>query len=252
VFHSGPGFEVGTGQPAAFIFATEDGTISGWNPQANATQAILKVDNSGTSAVYKGLAMASMNGQPFLYATNFFAARIDVFDSSYAPVTLPAGRFQDALMPPGFAPFNIQNFRGNLWVTYAMQDKDKHDDVRGPGNGFVDIFTSEGVLIQRFAQFGSLNSPWGMALAPVDFGAFSEAMLIGNFGDGKINAFDPQSGAFLGQMLDPSKEPMHIDGLWALTFGNGGQGGETGLLYFTAGIDKENHGLFGQIKAQHP
>ncbi|MCU1338236.1 MAG: hypothetical protein JWO19_3817, partial [Bryobacterales bacterium] len=251
VFHAGPGFEVQLGQPALFIFATEDGTISGWNPMANATRAILKVDNSASGAVYKGLALASANGVSRLYATNFFAGTVDIFDSNFAPVTL-SGAFHDFLVPTGFAPFNIQNIDGKLWVTYAKQDDARHDDVKGIGNGFVNVFDFDGKLLQRFVQHGPLNSPWGLAKAPAAFGAFSGAILVGNFGDGRINAFDAASGLFLGSMLTPSRTALEIDGLWALTFGNGANAGDTDKLYFTAGPDGEQHGLFGEIRPQHP
>lgn len=251
VFHAGPGFEVQLGRPALFIFATEDGTISGWNPMADATHAILKVDNAGANAVYKGLALAPAKDGPRLYATNFFAGTVEMYDSKFAPVLIP-GAFQDGLLPPGFAPFNIQFIGGKLWVTYALQNAEKHDDTSGPGNGYVDVFDTDGTLLQRFAKQGPLNSPWGLTMAPAKFGAFSGAMLVGNFGDGRINAFDATSGQFLGSLREPSGAPLEIDGLWALTFGNGGNAGETDLLYFTAGPDGEQHGLFGQIRPQHP
>jgi uncharacterized protein (TIGR03118 family) len=251
VFHAGPGFEVKLGNPAIFIFATEDGTISGWNPMADPTHAILKIDHSGANAVYKGLALAPAKSGLRLYATNFFAGTVEMYDANFAPVSI-AGAFQDILLPTGFAPFNIQFIAGKLWVTYALQDAAKHDDSAGPGNGFVDVYDTEGTLLQRFAQHGPLNSPWGLAIAPARFGAFSGAMLVGNFGDGRINAFDAGSGEFLGTMREPSGRPLEIDGLWALTFGNGGNGGETDQLYFTAGPDDEEHGLFGQIRPQHP
>jgi uncharacterized protein (TIGR03118 family) len=251
VFHAGPGFNLNLGNPALFIFATEDGTISGWNPQADQAHAILKIDNSGANAIYKGLALAPAKNGQRLYAANFFAGAIEMYDSTFAPVSI-AGAFQDSNIPSGFAPFNIEYIAGKLWVTYAMQDADKKDDTSGPGDGFVDVFDTEGTLLQRFAGRGSLNSPWGLSLAPEGFGAFSGAMLIGNFGDGRINAFDPGSGDFLGSLRRPSGEPLEIDGLWALTFGNGGNGGETDVLYFTAGPGDEEHGLFGQIRAQHP
>jgi len=251
VFHSGPGFEVKLGNPALFIFATEDGTISGWNPAADPTHAILKVDNSGANAIYKGLALAPAKDGPRLYAANFFAGTIEMYNSAFAPVSI-AGAFQDINLPAGFAPFNIQYISGKLWVTYAMQDSDKKDDVSGPGLGYVDVFDTEGTLLQRFASQGPLNSPWGLVLAPQNFGAFSGAMLVGNFGDGRINAFDAVSGEFLGSLRQPSGSPLEIEGLWALTFGNGGNGGASDLLYFTAGPGDEEHGLFGQIRAQHP
>jgi uncharacterized protein (TIGR03118 family) len=251
VFHAGPGFEVQPSRPALFIFATEDGTISGWNPQVDLTHAIRKVDNAAAKAIYKGLALATANDVSRLYAANFFARTIEIYDINFAPVSIP-GAFQDNEIPPDFAPFNIQNIGGNLWVTYAKQDADKEDDVAGDGNGFVDIFDFNGTLVRRFAQNGPLNSPWGLALAPANFGAFSGAILIGNFGDGRIHAFDPASGTFLGALLEPSGQPLEIEGLWALTFGNGGNAGEPDQLYFTAGPSDEEHGLFGQIRPQHP
>jgi uncharacterized protein (TIGR03118 family) len=218
---------------------------------ADPTHAILKIDNSGAGAVYKGLALAPAKGGPRLYATNFFAGTVEMYDANFAPVII-AGAFHDIMLPVGFAPFNIQFISGKLWVTYALQDAAKHDDTAGPGNGFVDVYDTEGTLLQRFAQHGTLNSPWGLAIAPAKFGAFSGAMLVGNFGDGRINAFDAATGEFLGSMREPSGRFLEIDGLWALTFGNGGNGGETDLLYFTAGPDEEQHGLFGQIRPQHP
>ena len=252
VYNGGSGFEVAPGQPARFIFATEDGTISGWNPTANPTNAILKVDNSA-SAVYKGLAIGNNGTGDFLYATNFNAGKIDVFDSSFTPTTL-AGSFTDPTMPSGFAPFNIQNLLGNLYVTYAKQNAAGHDDVPGPGNGFVDVFDLNGNLVRRLISNGALNSPWGLALAPSNFGDFGNALLVGNFGDGLINAFDPGTGAFLGQIQDDKCNPIVIEGLWGLKFGNGGNGGDPDTLYFTAGIPGpppgavEDHGLFGSIQ----
>jgi uncharacterized protein (TIGR03118 family) len=249
IFNGGPGFELTPGQPARFIFATEDGTISGWNPAANPTNAILKVDNSASGAVYKGLAISGTGD--FLYATNFHAGTIDVFDSTFASTAL-AGSFIDPTLPSGFAPFNIQNLGGKLYVTYAKQDAAGHDDVAGPGNGFVDVFDLDGSLLQRLISNGPLNSPWGLALAPGDFGDFSNDLLVGNFGDGTINAFDPMTGTFLGTMVDKNGNPIVIEGLWGLRFGNDGNGGDSDTLYFTAGIPGdgavEDHGLFGSLK----
>jgi uncharacterized protein (TIGR03118 family) len=239
------------GNPARFIFATEDGTISGWNA---GTSAILKVDNSASGAVYKGLAIGNNGIDDLLYATNFNGGEIDVFDSNFAPHILP-GNFTDPNIPAGFAPFNIQNLGGKLYVTYAKQDAAKHDDVPGPGNGFVDVFDLNGNLIQRLISNGALNSPWGLALAPSNFGDLSNSLLVGNFGDGVINAFDPGTGAPLGQIQDDMGNPVVIEGLWGLKFGNGGNGGDLGKLYFTAGIPGpppgavEDHGLFGSIQS---
>ena len=254
IFNGGADFELAPGQPARFIFATEDGTISGWNPSTNPTNAILKVDNSG-AAVYKGLAIGNNGSGNFLYAANFSQGRIDVFDTTFAPATL-AGSFTDPNLPSGFAPFNIQNLNGNLYVTYAKQDAAKLDDVAGPGNGFVDVYDTNGNLAKRLISNGSLNSPWGLALAPVNFGTFSNTLLVGNFGDGLINGFDPTTGAFLGSLEASGGNPITIEGLWGLKFGNGANGFDPNTLYFTAGIpgdgQVEDHGLFGSIAVPEP
>ncbi len=251
-FNGSTSFVLGDGKPALFIFATEDGTISAWNLD-DASQAELKVDNSSSGAVYKGLALGSSGGGTFLYATNFHAGRVDVFDGNFAPA-MP-GTFQDPTIPAGFAPFGIQNVGGRLLVTYAKQDADKHDDEAGAGNGFVNVFDTNGTLIQRLISAGPLNSPWGLAMAPAGFGDFGNSLLVGNFGDGTIHAFDPQTGVERGQLLRPSGRPLVIQGLWGLIFGGGGLDGEPGILYFTAGIPGpgavEDHGLFGQIRPQH-
>src|SRR5882724_2642219 len=190
VFNSGPSFVVASGTtsgPARFIFASEDGTISGWNPAVAATQAVVGVDNSAGGAVYKGLAIASTAAGVRLYATNFHAGTVDVFDAAFHPVP---GAFSDGALPSGYAPFGIRNLGGTIYVTYALQDADQEDDVAGVGHGFVDAFDTQGNLLRRVASRGRLNSPWGLAVAPSDFGEFSGNLLIGNFGDGHINAFD--------------------------------------------------------------
>jgi uncharacterized protein (TIGR03118 family) len=248
VFNGTSDFEVSRGSPAHFIFATEDGTISGW---ASGTTAAIKADNSAPGAVYKGLAIGNNGTANFLYATNFHANAVNVFDHNYVPVML-AGSFSDPTIPMGFAPFNIQNISGVLYVTYALQDAARHDDVPGPGNGFINKFDLNGNSLGRFASHGTLNSPWGMALAPTGFGEFGGDLLIGNFGDGRINAFDPVTGAFRGQLTNGSGNPITIKGLWGLRFGNGGSGGDPNTLYFAAGIPGpggrvEDHGLFGSI-----
>jgi uncharacterized protein (TIGR03118 family) len=252
VFNPTEGFVVHSGMssgPATFIFASESGNITGWNgnvpPPAPSTQA--QPAASTKDAVYKGLAMASSGGQSYLYATDFHHNRIDVFDSSFKPVTL-SGNFTDPGLPAHFAPFGIQAFGNVLAVTYAMQDADAHDDVAGPGNGFVDVFTSSGQFVRRLISRGALNSPWGLAIAPDGFGAFSHALLVGNFGDGTIHAYDPRTGNFLGTLHGKHGAPIQNDGLWGLRFGNG-VAGSTRTLLFTAGLNGENDGLFGEIQA---
>jgi uncharacterized protein (TIGR03118 family) len=259
VFNNDPngGFVVSNASgsaPAVFLFATEDGTISGWSPRVDGTHAIIAVDNSSNpnidfGAVYKGLTIATdSNGQTLLYATNFSAATIDVFNDQFQQIRVPGG-FHDSHIPFGFAPFNIRAIGDKLYVAYAMQDSDRHDDFAGPGNGFVDVFGLDGTLQTRLVAHGPLNSPFGLALAPANFGDFSNDLLVGNFGDGQINAFDPNTGAFLGTLNDTNGNPIVLDGLWALRFGNGGMGGDANKLYFTAGIQDEQHGLFGSLES---
>ncbi len=234
-----------------FIFSTEDGTISGWQ-QSDGTGAVLHVDNSSVptsanGAVYKGLALAALNGHQFLYATNFRSGNVDVFDSSYNPVTSLTGTFTDPNAMQGFAPFGITLFDNNyLWVTYAMQDSAKHDPVHQVGAGYVDIFTTDGVFMQRFATGGKLNAPWGMVLTPSTFGPLGGDYWIGNFGDGNINAYTP-GGVLAGQPTDKKGAPLNVDGLWALVFGNGSNNASTSSLYFTAGPNMETEGIFGKF-----
>lgn len=230
--------------PSLFIFAGEHGVISGWNPNVDSTHAILAADRSGSDALYKGLALGSNFFGNFLFATNFRSGRIDVFNRNFKFI----GSFTDPFIPAGFAPFGIRNFFGLLVVTYAKQKgPDEDDDEAGPGNGFIDIFDTFGFFRGRFASHGPLNSPWGLALAPGGFGRFSFALLVGNFGDGRINAYSPFNGRFLGQLQDTQGKPLEIEGLWALSFGNGGDAGERDELYFTAGPQDESHGLFGRL-----
>ena len=244
VFNGGTGFVLSGGStPARFIFASEDGTISGFR---GGTVTILAVDNSASGAVYKGLAIDSPTAGTLLYATNFRTGTVDVFDSHFNPVHLP-GAFTDPALPGGYAPFGIQNVDGTLYVTYAKQDDQKHDDVSGAGNGFVDVFNTNGSLIRRFASRGPLNSPWGLVRTPAGFGSLGNTILVGNFGDGHIHAFDPASGIFVGQLTD-GNTPITIDGLWALSFGNGGNAGDVNTLFFTAGPNDEMHGLFGMLQ----
>src|SRR5881296_4089228 len=227
VFNSAPSFVVTSGAasgPARFIFVTEHGTVLGWNPAVAVTQAIVAVDNSAGGAVYKGLAIASTAAGDRLYAANFHAGTVDVFDAGFHPVS--AG-FSDVALPSGYAPFGIRNLGGTIYVTYALQDADKKDDVAGVGHGFVNAFDTDGHLLRRVASRGRLNSPWGLALAPPDFGQFSGDLLVGNFGDGQIHAFEPIQ--FTGQGEFQARGPLHgaagapiaIEGLWALVFGKG-------------------------------
>lgn len=232
-----------------FIFATEDGTISAWT---SGTSAVLGADSSPAGAVYKGLAIANNGSADQLYAANFNSGHVDVFNSSFAPVSLGGSAFLDPTLPPGYAPFDIQNIGGKLYVTYALQDAAKHDDVAGPGNGFVDVFDANGNMLQRLVSNGALNSPWGMALAPAGFGGLGGDLLIGNFGDGTINVFNATTGTFIETLDDKNGNPIVNQGLWGLAFGNSGPGFNSNTLYFTAGIPGpggavEDHGLFGAI-----
>ena len=240
-------FIVGANGAAHFIFATEDGTIAAWAAGSN---AVIEVDNSASGTVYKGLALVNWNGTNYLYATDFHHGKVDVFDASFKPV-VKAGAFQDGQIPPGFAPFGIQAFGTSLYVTYAKQDDVAHDDVGGPGNGFVDVYDPSGVLVKHLIANGLLNSPWGLAMAPAGFGEFAGALLVGNFGDGRINAFDPVNGTAIGGLSDFNGAPISIAGLWGLIIGNGGKGGDSNTVYFSAGIPGggkvEDHGLFGSI-----
>ena len=248
---NGSAFLLGPGLPALFIFATEDGTISAWNATVNRGSAVLEVDNSqgGNGAVYKGLALATNSRGVFLYATNFRNGTVDVFDSTFKPAML-SGAFSDPRIPRGYAPFGIALLDGNLFVSYAMQDAAKHDDVAGQGHGFIDVFDTNGNLIRRFASRGALNSPWGMVHAPLDFGGFSAHLLVGNFGDGHISAFN-SDGDFRGQLRSTSGSRVTIDGLWGLMFGIG-SAANPNTLYFTAGTNHEADGLFGTLQAAEP
>jgi uncharacterized protein (TIGR03118 family) len=246
----------GTTIPAAFIFATEDGTISAWAGGLNpANNAVIAVDNSSSpsaasGAVYKGLVFGVNENGAFLFATNFRSGRIDVFGPSggtnglFTPATTDGG-FTDPDIPAGYAPFGIANIDGDLFVTYAQQNGQKHDDVAGRGHGFVDVFDTDGHLLRRFASRGTLNSPWGITRASFAFGRFSGKILIGNFGDGRINVFN-DDGTFVDQLEDAYRNPLAIDGLWTLTLG-GGRNSSSDALYFSAGPNKEVNGLFGTI-----
>jgi uncharacterized protein (TIGR03118 family) len=239
----------GATAPADFIFATEDGTIVGWNPGVPpppppppSTQGIIAVVDSEGGAVYKGLAIGQIGTDPFLYLANFGRGVVEVYDRTFHKVTL-AGDFVDPDLPKNFAPFNVAVINGKVYVTFAIKIP---TDEEVKGGGIVDVFDLNGRFEKRLADFGQLRAPWGMALAPADFGALAGKLLVGNFGTGEINAFDPGTGAFVDKVRDPKKQPIKIDGLWGLQFGNGNNG-PTNTLFFTAGPNKETHGLFGSL-----
>lgn len=251
VFNSaGEGFDIsanGHTASSVFLFATEDGTISGWNPKVDAGHTVIAVDNSqgGNGAVYKGLAIGTAGGETFLFAANFRNGTVDVFNKDFKQVN----SFTDPDVPQGFAPFNVQVLDDKLFVTFAKQNEQKHDDVAGAGNGVVDEFDLHGHLLNRVASSGTLDSPWGLAIAPDTFGKFAGDLLVGNFGDGTINVFNPDNDHFLGQLTGTDGKPVTIGDLWALIPGNGSNGSDPNKIYFTAGIQKEAHGLFGSLTA---
>ena len=246
----------GKSAPATVIFSSENGTIVGFNPAVDPNEGILEADLSQSGAVFKTLTAGSVNGANYIYASDFHNGTVDVFNGQFQLVHL-SGSFTDPNIPAGFAPFGLKNVNGTLFVTYAKQDGARHDDVAGVGNGFIDEFTLSGNFIERFASQGLLNSPHGIAVAPDNFGQFSNALLVGNFGDSKVNAFNLNTGQFLGQLTDAHgktlilnggfKQESDTKGLWGLTFGDGQNGAATNSLFFAAGINDENDGLFGKL-----
>ncbi len=246
----------GTASAAArFLFDTEEGKILGWNPAVSSSHAVVAVDRSNVGAIYKGLAieLSPTGTADFLYAADFHNARVDVFDGSFGLVTAP-GAFVDPKLPSGYAPFGIANIDGQIFVAYAKQDAEQSDEIAGQGLGVVDRFTTTGAFLGRVATHGQLNAPWGLARAPASFGPFGGDLLVGNFGDGEINAYEPQAdGTYerVGALRDENHQPILIDGLWALAFGKGApSNGPIDTLFFTAGPDEEEHGLFGTIRAK--
>jgi uncharacterized protein (TIGR03118 family) len=231
----------GISGPSVFIFDTEDGTIVGWSPAVDMTHGVIAVPNDH-GAIYKGLAIARTSKGSFLYANDFHNGLVEIYDSHFSLKKT----FTDTSLPAGYAPFGIQNINGQIFVTFAKQDELKHDEVAGPGLGFVDIFDTDGNLVRRFASRGSLNAPWGLAMAPATFGKFANDMLVGNFGDGRISAFDPASGKFLGRLRNSKGDVLFIDGLWGIAPG-GALGTTADDLLFTAGPDHEEHGLLGKL-----
>jgi uncharacterized protein (TIGR03118 family) len=224
-----------------FIFDSEDGTIQTW---AGAPSTTIVVDN-GTAAVYKGLAIAQMGTSNVLYAANFRSGKVEAYDTNFHAVTLASKAFFDPNLPAGYAPFNIQPVGGNLIVAFAEQDSAKHDEIDGPGLGYVDEFDTNGKLLLRFQHGNYMNAPWGIALAGSNFGTFSGDLLVGNFGSGAVVAFNPTTGKALGSLVGSGNKTIVVPGLWALAFGQGGNNGPSDWLYFTAGIKNESHGLFG-------
>jgi uncharacterized protein (TIGR03118 family) len=250
VFNSATGqFKVTNGSKtgaATFIFDGEGGTISAWAPSVNFGTAITAVDNSASGAVYKGLAIGSTGGQTYLYAADFGTGEVEMYNSSYGLVKT----FTDPNVAAGYAPFNVQVLDGTLYVTFALQDSAKHDDVAGAGNGYVDAFSLDGTFEQRIvSQGGEVDSPWGLDIAPSSFRAFAGDLLVGNFGDGTISVFNPTTDAYEGKLTGLNGAPLVEGDLWALVTGNGGSGGDADKVYFTAGVANEADGLLGSISA---
>ena len=263
VFNGSADFTLAPGIPALFIFVTEDGTISGWNPgfdPAHPKNAVLKVDNS-PNAVYKGVTTGDVDGVRYLYVANFRSGHIEIYNTNFKAVLssndhggehhgiFSEESFDDGEIPEGYAPFNIQNIGGSLFVAYAKQNAARHDDVAGEGFGFVDIFSTTGKLEGRLEHGPWLNSPWGVVWAPRDFGEFSNRVLVGNFGSGQIAAFNGFTGKFIGLLQNPDGTNLKIDGLWGLAFGNSANAGPYNALFFTAGPNGEANGLFGALTA---
>lgn len=254
IFNGSQDFQLSPGNPARFLFVTEDGTVSGWNPAVAPKAAVIKV-NTHSASVFKGMAVATLNDAKgnatnFLYVADFRKARVNVYDTNFQRISMhDDDAFRDERVPHGFAPFNIQNIGGNLYVAWAKQDSAKHDEVDGAGLGFVSVFSPTGRLLHRLQWTKWFNAPWGMAQAPSDFGIYSHDILVGQFGSGQILVFDPVTGAFKGSLLDANNTPITIDGLWGISFGSDGPSGPATTLYFAAGPNGEQDGLLGNITA---
>jgi uncharacterized protein (TIGR03118 family) len=248
VFNGTTDFQLTPGNPAHFIFATEDGTISGWN---GGPTAVIKV-NTKSASVFKGITVATVKRPDGslanqLYVADFRKGRVEIFDANFHRMPLSDDAFRDENIPQGYAPFNVQNIGGNILVAFAQADSQGHDDVQGAGHGYVDVFTTTGHLLLRLQHGNWFNSPWGMTQAPTDFGLFSHDLLVGQFGSGQILIFNSVTGAFRGTLNDASNKPITIDGLWDIVFGSGGTSGPATALFFTAGLNDEADGLFGMI-----
>ena len=239
--------DVGLSGPARFIFAGQAGTLAAWSPAVKIDSAVTVYDGAAAGKVYMGLALAMHGGANRLYAADFHNHRIDVFDTAFHPVTMPGG-FADPALPACYAPFGIQAIDDRIYVAYAKQDAEGEDEQPGPGLGVLNVFDTGGTLVRRLVSPGGpLNAPWGIALAPAGFGPFSRALLVGNFGDGRIHAFEPHTGAHRGTLNTRGGEPIEIEGLWGIAFGNGLNDQPTDTLFFAAGPDDEEHGLYGRI-----
>jgi uncharacterized protein (TIGR03118 family) len=242
------------GTNSSFIFDTLDGTISAWANAVSPTLAVVAVDNSGANAVYTGLAMGGTTTTPLLYAANYYSGAIEIYGAGFKPVSMP-GAFTDAQLPAGYVPFNIWPLTvgttTSLYVAYTKQDptKKNYSAAIGAGIGYVDAFDMNGNLLQRVTSGGALNAPWGLAIGPPNFGAYAGMLLVGNFGDGRINAFNPTTGASLGPLMNNTGTPIAISGLWALLAGNGGSGGDPSAIYYTAGTGGQQHGVLGVIQS---
>jgi len=250
VYNGGVSFVVSDGTiaaPARFIFATMAGTLVGWSPDIDPRAAQLVVDKSNEHAVYTGLAISRDAMVTRLYVANLGTSKVDMFDENFDPVSMRTNDFVDPDLPEGYAPFNVQEIEGLIYVAYAKRSADEPEEEPGPGNGYVSAFDTDGEFVARVASGGSLDAPWGLVRAPKEFGRFGGALLVGNFGDGRITAFDWDTYEELGQLEKGDGKPIVIEGLWALVFGNGSVAGEADELYFTAGPDDETHGLFGEI-----
>jgi len=250
VFNASQSFRVsqgGVSGASSFILVGEGGTMTAWAPDVNMTNAILVFDGAAQQKVYTGLAIATQAGAPRLYAADFHNGVVDVFDGNFAPV-VSAGAFTDSNLPQGYAPFGIQAIGNQIIVSYAKQDAQARMAVTGPGLGAVDVFDAGGALVARLiAPGGKLDAPWGIALAPANFGMFGNDLLVGNLGDGRTNAFDPATGAWLGALANGNGTPIAIDGLWGLAFGNGLNGQPTTTLFYAAGPAGGSNGVFGRI-----
>lgn len=249
VFNASSDFKVtqnGVSGASAFIFVGEGGTVAGWSPGVNRTNAVTAVDTGAAGAVYKGLAISSYVGVNYIYAADFRNGRVDVYNANFQKTTLPGGTFVDPNLPAGYAPFGIQAIGGRIYVSYAQRNGAGPFETDGPGLGYVDVFDTSGAMVRRLVSNGVLNAPWGMAMAPANFGSFSNMLLVGNFGDGKINAFDPNTGVMVGTLSNASGMPLVLDRIWGIAFGNGLNNQPTNTLFYSAGPGGI-HGIYGRI-----